>query len=872
MGGVLFAAACLAAPLAAQTECYTVTGSAGAVWNVYHAVFGDVNLAGALPGEDEFCLEPGCYYFAMQASEGGLVGAGLIGPDGQPLELSGYADATYYQTTFTVGGTLGCGDPSACNFDPTVTCTAYSECIYDCYGCTDPAAFNYQPEALLDNGTCCTSHWATVESDVLVQVYLYGVTGSVVYGVTGSPFCLAEGCYQFSAYSIDSESTDFQVVLEDGSVWMAGNTLDFSSNMYNPVELNAVLGCTYQLACNYDAAATCDDGSCEYTSCAGCMSPTASNYDPEATFDDGTCCFGDVGTVTADGPGYWSLWGQIGGGSYGVLPESGVVCLAPGCLVFSCSAYDFTMPPLSTPVTFTLTGPDGALLATLTTDAFGEGTTTFTYGDVVLGCIDSGACNFNPDATCPDWEMCDYGCYGCTDPTASNFNPEATLDIGSCCYGPWYTVEATGPIEWWWTSGDGLQYQGGYGTNGFCYTGSCFQLHAWSLTSTPFDLTITAPDGSIFYASEGNINPYLSEFFDADQIVGCTDPGACNFNSAATCADYMLCDYSCYGCTDPAAPNFNPDATFDNGSCCTDAAWYTVEATGDLLFFSGHSFGNYPYHTGFCSLSECFLFQTFSYALEPVSYTVTGPDGNVVASGTVESYFADDVLIGSEGEVPGCTDPTACNYDEAATCDPGVCVWYCGGCLDPSALNFFPDAEYDDGTCMYGLETPNIGMVLVPDGDQFYVAANWTGLSSTYAVVPSDGTAAWMAADDGTALHGPYPCDAEVAFTVHDMQAGMAVAMTSPTFTLACGAAGVAGPDPGYGAVPLRAFPNPTAAALTIDGLPAGAAWSVVDRAGRRVATGLHAGGLLTLDASVWPTGLYLLHSAGRTVKFDVQR
>jgi hypothetical protein len=185
-------------------------------------------------------------------------------------------------------------------------------------------------------------------------------------------------------------------------------------------------------------------------------------------------------------------------------------------------------------------------------------------------------------------------------------------------------------------------------------------------------------------------------------------------------------------------------------------------------------------------------------------------------------------------------------------------------------LNFFPDAEYDDGTCMYGLETPNIGMVLVPDGDQFYVAANWTGLSSTYAVVPSDGTAAWMAAEDGTALHGPYPCDAEVAFTVHDMQAGMSVAMTSPTFTLACGTAGVAAP--GAAAPALRAYPNPTAAALTIHGLPAGAAWAVVDRAGRRVATGLHAGGLLTLDASVWPTGLYLLHSSGRTVKFDVQR
>ena len=101
---------------------------------------------------------------------------------------------------------------------------------------------------------------------------------------------------------------------------------------------------------------------------------------------------------------------------------------------------------------------------------------------------------------------------------------------------------------------------------------------------------------------------------------------------------------------------------------------------------------------------------------------------------------------------------------------------------------------------------------------------------------------------------------------------GSDMPVPSPTFTLACGAAGVAGPDPGTSAAPLRAFPNPTAAALTIDGLPAGAAWTVVDRAGRRVATGLHAGGLLTLDASVWPTGLYLLHSSGRTVKFDVQR
>ncbi len=30
------------------------------------------------------------------------------------------------------------------------------------------------------------------------------------------------------------------------------------------------LGCTDSTACNYDATATTDDGSCEWTSCVGC--------------------------------------------------------------------------------------------------------------------------------------------------------------------------------------------------------------------------------------------------------------------------------------------------------------------------------------------------------------------------------------------------------------------------------------------------------------------------------------------------------------------------------------------------------------------------------------------------------------------------
>jgi hypothetical protein len=75
---------------------------------------------------------------------------------------------------------------------------------------------------------------------------------------------------------------------------------------------------------------------------------------------------------------------------------------------------------------------------------------------------------------------------------------------------------------------------------------------------------------------------------------GCTDPAACNFNSAAqynnftceycscqTCgcmdstacnfdmnASYSVgCSFDCYGCADPTATNFDPNATYNDGSC-----------------------------------------------------------------------------------------------------------------------------------------------------------------------------------------------------------------------------------------------------------------------------------------------------------------
>jgi len=56
-------------------------------------------------------------------------------------------------------------------------------------------------------------------------------------------------------------------------------------------EFTSCAGCTDDTACNYDGTATLDDSSCEFTSCSGCMDPQAENYDDTATIEDGSCTY-----------------------------------------------------------------------------------------------------------------------------------------------------------------------------------------------------------------------------------------------------------------------------------------------------------------------------------------------------------------------------------------------------------------------------------------------------------------------------------------------------------------------------------------------------------------------------------------------------
>jgi hypothetical protein len=147
-------------------------------------------------------------------------------------------------STNCVTEVIGCNEPEAANYDPTVT-TPDDSCIF--LGCTNPVASNYNAQANEDDGSC-----------------------------------IVLGCRVPVACNYNSEANE-----DDGSC-----------------EFITCLGCTYISATNYSPTATLDDGSCVYSSGeTGCTYSNALNYNEFAVVDDGSCEFeaGCLADINIDG-------------------------------------------------------------------------------------------------------------------------------------------------------------------------------------------------------------------------------------------------------------------------------------------------------------------------------------------------------------------------------------------------------------------------------------------------------------------------------------------------------------------------------------------------------------------------------------------
>jgi hypothetical protein len=498
--------------------------SFGDGWNgaTYNISLDGVSVAtGALAdgeaGSDALCLADGCGYDIT-------VGGGsfdteitwtLNGVDGG--SVSGAAETV----SFSINGSLGCTDTTACNYDSTATCDDGS-CTSS--GCTDTTACNYDSTAGCDDGSCyegdtttlsiSTDCWGEEVSwsiDDAGGVSLYSEdAGSIISSTTTIwNLCLTPGCYDF--YINDSYgdgmfgsqypscAIDGDYTITDGSgnvlVQMTATNADYGTGTsHNFCLSNDNLGCADTEACNYDSTATIDDGSCTYP---GCTDTTACNYDSTAGCDDGLCLENDE-------------CGNCGGSD------------TAGCTDSTACNYDSTAGC-----------DDGSCLQD---DECGN-----CGGSGVAGCTDSAACNYDSTATCDD-TSCDFDCQGCTDSTACNYDSTATEDDGSCL-----ESDECGNCGGSDTAGCTNISACNYDSAAVCDNGSCEYLTCRGCTgqmACNYDSSASIDDGSCEYTS----------------CAGCTYPSALEYDSTAT-----IDDGSCSDCETVCPGDFDGNGLIDTG-------------------------------------------------------------------------------------------------------------------------------------------------------------------------------------------------------------------------------------------------------------------------------------------------------------------
>lgn len=212
-------------------------------------LFGDENAAA---GEDLRIL------IAQLTTAGELTGSINV-----QMFVDGFQNQSMQVLAMPILIEAGCGDPEACNYDPSAEPGALDDCIYpedceDCEGqcldtnangvcdcaefpgCTNPAADNYDPESLTDDGSC-----------------------------------IIGGCAYINAANYNPDAT-----YDDDTCVFAG--------------------CTNAAALNYDPMAAMEDGSCLLL---GCMDPVGMDFDPTANVP-GACVYSQICMSDLDGDGY----------------------------------------------------------------------------------------------------------------------------------------------------------------------------------------------------------------------------------------------------------------------------------------------------------------------------------------------------------------------------------------------------------------------------------------------------------------------------------------------------------------------------------------------------------------------------------------
>ncbi len=650
----------------------------------------------------------------------------------------------------------GCTDLTACNYDANATCDDGSCILPD--GCTDSLANNYNPSATCDDGSCLypptNDDCATAEAiacgasavgnntgasanspspGAAIWYSVVGQGGDITVSTCGTGFdtrlYVFDACGgTIVAYNDDAtctpgtssstSTTTFTSVA--GTVYSIAATGFNSSTATGAINISVscaapVPGCTDTAACNYNSAATVDDGSC--LTAYGCTDPLACNYDANATCDDGTCltaygctdtsaCNYDTSATCDDG----SCIGQVNG--YCVFKPVDLAELKIAVNLW-----------ISDPTTaFLLYGPinsnwDLSLITSM--DELFKNKTTF--NDDISNWDVSNVQNMNSlfySATSFDQDISNWDVSNVTDMYSmfynatsfdqdiSNWNVSSVTNMN---YIFSYAEVFNKDISTWNVSSVTTMYEmfkraylfnqdisswnvsSVTNMSEMFYETTSFNQDISSWNISPSSISQVTDMTYMFYntLALSNLNrclinnsfsphpiwdplynttppPTYHEYFG--MCSGCTDILACNYNPVYL-NDDGTCLYGTLGCTDYLACNYDASAVCDDGSCiptgCTDSTAC-----------------NYNPLAG-CDNGSCLT----TYGCTDTS--ACNYDSLATCDNGGCTFY-------------GCTDPNACNYDVFATCDDGSCL-IAYGCTNTTASNYDPLATCDDGSCVGGV-------------------------------------------------------------------------------------------------------------------------------------------------------------------------
>jgi hypothetical protein len=663
------------------------------------------------------------------------------------VNLLNYQDVTGLGLTYPVAVLPGCTDVTACNYDAAATeddgsCT-FADPGFDCNGdclagvplVIDITADEYAGEntwTLTEDGVEIASGGGTDQS-VTVCVdptlcYVFTMLDSFDDGQSGSSFGGVDGSTTLTLDGVE-------VFFETGN-W--GSEISYSTGCPIP-------GCTDVTAINYDAAANTDDGSCVTP---GCVDAPINNV---YCYDTGSVSF----TWEETSPGAGVII-AINAGTFeaccdGLLIYDGADNTAPvlynGLGVGDVAGVIAQSTGASITIEFngdsSIDCQSGARVAT----------DYDVYCGTIFGCTDVTADNYDANALTDDGS-CLFGPIGCTDVNALNYDPAAVNDDGSCvvpactdapqnfvyCYDTGvvsFTYEEfvpgggvvisvnSGTFE---TCCDELMiYDGADNTAPVLYDGSgVFDVSGVLAQSTGAFITIEF-NGDI--SADCASGAHVATDYDVycSVIEGCTDPTAANYDATAN-TDDGSCLFGVPGCTDLTACNYDAAATTDDGSCifaeagqdclgnCLVGSTLVIDITADeypgentwTLTEDGveiASGGGTDQSVTVCvDPTLCLVFTMLdSFDDGQSGSSFGGVDGSTTLTlDGVEVFFesgdwGSEISYSTGCPIPGCTDPTAANYDDTATVDDGSCVLCTGGLL-PLVIDITTDEYPNENT------------------------------------------------------------------------------------------------------------------------------------------------------------------------------